>query len=77
MQLEHLALTVVEDPEWDGAYHWILLRAAGEADSVEAHSTSTHSFPSPYAAFEAGATYWRLAMSREDEDADPVGRGVH
>lgn len=32
MQLEHLALTVAEDPEWEGAYHWVLPRAAGEAD---------------------------------------------
>ncbi|WP_354344190.1 hypothetical protein [Variovorax boronicumulans] len=76
MQLEHLALTVVEDPEWEGAYHWVLLRAAGVADSVDEHSSSTQSFPTLYAAFEAGATYWRLAMSQEDEDADPVGRGI-
>ena len=77
MQLSHFALTVVEDSEWDGAYHWVLLRAEGETHRVEEHSTSKQSFPTPYAAFEAGSAYWRLAMSQEEEDADPVGGVDH
>ncbi|MDR6890757.1 hypothetical protein J2X67_005303 [Variovorax sp. 3319] len=75
MQLSHLALTVIEDPEWDGAYHWVLLRAAGGGDQVEEHASSRYSFPNPHAAFEAGSDFWRAAMSQEDEDADPVGGG--
>lgn len=75
MKLTHLALTVIEDPDHDGAFHWLLLQAMGDADRLEEHSASTHSFPTAHDAFEAGSANWRLAMIREDEDADPVGEG--
>lgn len=73
MKLSHLALTVIEDPDHDGTYHWLLLRATGDADRVEEHSASEHSFPTAHDAFEAGSVCWRAATNREDEDADPVG----
>lgn len=73
MKLSHLALTVIEDPDHDGGYHWLLLRATGDADRVEEHSASDGSFATAYDAFEAGAVCWRAAMNDEDEDADPVG----
>ena len=74
MRLSHLALTVIEDPAEEGVYRWLLLRATGDADRVEEHSASEHSFACAIEAFEAGALRWRAAMSAEDEDADPVGR---
>ncbi|MDR6859592.1 hypothetical protein [Variovorax guangxiensis] len=75
MKLPHLALTVIESPDEVGRYHWLLLRATGDADRVEEHSASEESFPTAYEAFQAGAICWQVAINREDEDADPVGRG--
>lgn len=74
MRLSHLALTVIEDPDHDGAYHWLLLESEG--DGVHEHSASDESFPSALAAFQAGAARWELQMRDEDEDADPVGDNV-
>jgi hypothetical protein len=73
MKLSHLALTVIEDPDHEGHYHWLLLRAVGDEDQVEQHCASDRSFPNACEAFEAGAVCWRAAMNTEDEDADPVG----
>ncbi len=42
MKLSHLALTVIEDPDHDGQYHWLLLQATGDADQVQEHSASDH-----------------------------------
>ncbi|MGJ7491272.1 hypothetical protein [Variovorax sp. ZT4R33] len=75
MKLSHLALTVIEDPEREGAYHWLLLRPVAGA-GVEEHSASEASFPNAQAAFAAGAARWAAAMQEEDEDADPVGDPV-
>lgn len=75
MKLSHLALTVIEDPEREGAYHWLLLQSVGAA-GVEEHSASEHAFPSAQAAFDAGAARWAAALKEEDEDADPVGDPV-
>ena len=73
MKLSHLALTVIEDQDHEGGYHWLLLQPTGDADRVEEHSASEGSFPSAFEAFEAGAVCWRAAMNDEDENADPVG----
>ncbi|MDM0110001.1 hypothetical protein QTH97_34195 [Variovorax sp. J22R24] len=73
MKISHVALTVIEDPNREGQYHWLLLQATGDADWVEEHSASEHSFPTAHDAFEAGSVCWRAAMNREDDDADPVG----
>lgn len=75
MKLSHVALTVIEDRDHEGRYNWLLLQAVGDADRVEEHSTSEHSFSTAHDAFEAGSVCWRAAMNREDEDADPVGGG--
>lgn len=72
MKLSHLALTVLEDPEREGAYHWHLLRPVAGAD-VEEHSASEAGFPNAQAAFAAGAARWAAALQEEDENADPVG----
>jgi hypothetical protein len=45
MQLSHLALTEIEDPDHDGAYLWLLLEALGD-DAVREHSASGESYPS-------------------------------
>lgn len=74
MKLPHLALTVIERLEEVGRYHWVLLRAIGDADRVEEHSASDESFPTAYEAFQAGASCWQVATNCEGEDADPVGR---
>lgn len=76
MQLSHLALTVIEDPDHDGAYLWLLLEAQGD-DAVREHSASEESYPSALEAFQAGAARWEQQMRREDEDADPVGDNVN
>ena len=73
MKLAHLALTVIEDPDQEGSYHWLLLQPTGDGDRVEEHSASDHSFTTAHEAFERGAVCWRVAMNAEDEDADPVG----
>jgi hypothetical protein len=73
MKLPHLALTVIEDPDNDGQFHWLLLRGTGDADRVEDFDASEGSFESALLAFEAGAERWKEALSVEDEDADPVG----
>lgn len=73
MKLPHLALTVIEDPDHDDRYHWLLLEATGDADQVREFDASDDSFASAQEAFEAGASRWRQAFAREDEDADPVG----
>lgn len=73
MKLPHLALTVIEDPDHDGRFHWLLLRGTGEPDRVEEFDASAHSFESALLAFEAGIGCWKEALSIEDEDADPVG----
>jgi len=75
MQLPHLALTVIEDPDHGGAYHWLLLHSADDGRPVE-HSASELSFPSAVQAFQAGVTRWTELTTREDEDADPVGDNV-
>ena len=71
MRLSHLALTVMEDPDHEGAYHWLLLEAQGD-DGVREHSASEESYTSASEAFQAGAARWDLQMRQEDEDADPV-----
>ena len=76
MRLSHLALTVIEDPDREGAYHWLLLEAHGD-DGVREHSASEEDFSSVSEAFQAGAARWELHMRREDEDADPVGDNVN
>lgn len=73
MKLPHLALTVIEDPDQDGRFHWLLLRGTGDVDQVEAFEASEESFESPLAAFTAGTARWTAALNVEDEDADPVG----
>lgn len=73
MKLPYLALTVVEDPNHDGRYRWLLLQAVSELEQVEKHAASEDSFATAFEAFEAGAVCWRAAMNHEDEDADPVG----
>lgn len=73
MKLSHLALTVIEDPDNDGRYHWLLLLASGDADRVQEFEASEGSFESADAAFEAGAARWRETLNREDDD--PVGDG--
>jgi hypothetical protein len=73
MKLPHLALTVIEDPDHDGCFHWLLLLGTGNADMVEDFEASEHSFSSALEAFEAGSARWKAALSVEDEDADPVG----
>jgi hypothetical protein len=75
MKLPHLALTVIEDPDNDGHYHWLLLSATGDANRVQEFEASEGSFASAHAAFEAGAERWRETLNREDEDDDPVGDG--
>lgn len=72
MRLSHLALTVIEDPDHEGAYHWLLLQPAGDGE-IQEHSASDSSFPTAHDAFQAGAVCWAAGMNREDEDADPVG----
>ncbi|VTU36152.1 hypothetical protein [Variovorax sp. PBL-E5] len=74
--LSHLALTVIEDPDHEGAYHWLLLQATGDGDRVEEHSASEHSFPNAFEAFQAGTVCWQVAVNEENEDADPVGGDV-
>lgn len=76
MKLPHLALTVIEDPDHAGQYHWLLLQSTGDADRVEEFEASDGSFPTPKEAFDAGAARWHEALSVEDEDADPVGDSV-
>ena len=76
MRLSHLALTVIEDPDHEGAYHWLLLEAHGDEGVLE-HSASDESFASSTDAFEAGAVRWKRHMAQEDEDADPVGDNVN
>ncbi len=76
MQLPHLALTVIEDPDHPSQYHWLLLQSTGDVDRVEEFEASDGSFPSATEAFDAGAARWREALSAEDEDADPVGNSV-
>lgn len=73
MKLPHLALTVIEDPDHEGRFHWLLLRGTGNADTVEDFEASEHSYNTALEAFEAGSTRWKSALSVEDEDADPVG----
>jgi hypothetical protein len=73
MKLPHLALTVIEDPDHDGRFHWLLLRGTGNADTVEDFEASEHSYGTALEAFEAGSARWKSALSVEDEDADPVG----
>lgn len=75
MQLPHLALTVIEDPEHGGAYHWLLLQSADDGRPVE-HSASEQSFPSALQAFQAGANRWIELTTCEDEDTDPAGDNV-
>lgn len=48
MELSRLALTVSEDPDHDGEYHWLLIQATGDADFMEEHSASEHSFPTAH-----------------------------
>ena len=76
MRLSHLALTVMEDPDRDGAYHWLLLESHGD-DGVREHSASEEDFPSASEAFQAGTARWELHMRQESEDADPVGDNVN
>ena len=76
MRLSHLALTVMEDPDRNGAYHWLLLESQGD-DDVREHSASEEDFPSAAEAFRAGAARWGLHMRQESEDADPVGHNVN
>jgi hypothetical protein len=73
MKLSHLALTVIEDPDHAGRFHWLLLESNGEIDQVRESAASEDTFDSAQKAFDAGASRWRLAMRAEDEDADPVG----
>ena len=75
MKFAHLALTVIEDPDHEGRYHWLLLKTTGSADTVEEYDASEDSFEGPLAAFEAGAVRWGEILAQEDEDADPVGDG--
>lgn len=75
MRRSHLALTVIEDPDREGGYHWLLLEAQGD-DGVREHSASEQDFPSASEAFQAGAARWELHMRQENEDADPVGDNV-
>ena len=75
MKFAHLALAVIEDPDQEGRYHWLLLKAIGDADRVEEYETSENSFDGPAAAFEAGAVRWRETLGQEDEDAAPAGDG--
>lgn len=75
MPLPHLALTVVEDPNHDGFYHWLLLQSTEDVWPVE-HSASEQSFSSIVEAFQAGATRWTELTGTEDEDADPVGDNI-
>ncbi|MGJ7490194.1 hypothetical protein [Variovorax sp. ZT4R33] len=76
MRLSHLALTVIDDPDHEGAYLWLLLEAQGD-DVVHAHSASEESYPSALEAFDAGTARWKQQMRKEDEDADPVGDNVN
>jgi len=73
MLLAHLALTVIEDPDSEGRFRWLLLQATGDSDRVEPHSASEDCFTSASAAFQAGVVEWQAALITEDEDADPVG----
>jgi hypothetical protein len=73
MKFPHLALTVIEDPDHEGRFHWVLLRDTGDQDRVEDFDASAHSFESALLSFDAGAERWKEALSVEDEDADPVG----
>ena len=59
MKLPHLALTVIEDPDHDGRFHWLMLQGTGNADVVEDHEASEHSFASPLEAFKAGSGRWK------------------
>lgn len=73
MKLSHLALTVIEDPDHEGRYRWLLLRATGDTDAVEEFSMSEDTYPAAVEAFQAGTARWLAAMNDEDEDPDPVG----
>lgn len=75
MRLSHLALTVIEDPDREGTYHWLLLEAHGDEGERE-HSASEEDFSSASEAFRAGTARWDLHMRLENEDADPVGDNV-
>ncbi|GEM_PF-2743033 len=76
MKLSHLSLTVIEDPDHPDRYHWILFEATGhEIDQIREFAASEETFGSAQSAFDAGAQRWRAEMSKEDEDADPVGDG--
>lgn len=73
MELPHLALTVIEDPDHSTRFHWLLLHPTGDGGVVEDFDASDDSFETALQAFDAGAGRWRQALSVEDEDADPVG----
>jgi hypothetical protein len=76
MKLSHLALTVIEDPDRAGTYHWLLLETTGhEVDQLREFAASEEGYSTAQAAFEAGTLRWHAEMSNEDEDADPVGGG--
>lgn len=76
MKLSHLALTVIEDPDHAGSYHWLLLEHTGQdVNQLLEFAASEERFDSASAAFDAGTVRWRLEMTSEDEDGDPVGDG--
>ncbi|WP_143098446.1 hypothetical protein [Variovorax sp. OK605] len=55
MKLSHLALTVIEDPDHAGRFHWLLLESTGEIDQVRESPASEATFDSAQKAFDAGA----------------------
>jgi hypothetical protein len=53
----------------------LLEHTGQDVDQLREFAASEEEFDSASAAFDAGAIRWRLEMTSEDEDADPVGDG--
>jgi len=56
MKLSHLAVTVIEDPDHQQRYRWVLLEATGhDVDQIREFAASEEISRRPTMHFEAGA----------------------